>query len=347
MGSVEGGTLPIDRTDVASFLASIVENSDDAIVSKDLNGIILSWNKGAERLFGYIAEEVIGKPVSLLIPLDRQDEEPAILERLRRGEHTDHYETVRQRKNGSLVDISLTVSPIRTSEGTIIGASKIARDITERKRAQERQAFLVRELQHRTMNLFAVIQSIVSRTLGNSRAKEVLNARLHALAQAHSILANTAWEGASLDEVIRGELAAFSAHLSIRGCDIVLNAPALQQFALMTHELTTNAVKYGALSSPDGRISVEGSIERENDRATFSFRWKETGGPKVSAPKRKGFGSAILHDFAKQFGQRVKMSYDPEGLRYEVSFPLGAIEATASRTVTENHASSRQMQRRD
>jgi PAS domain S-box-containing protein len=307
----------------------------------------LSWNKGAERLFGYTAEEVIGKPLSLLIPPDRQDEEQVILERIKRDERTDHYETVRQRKNGSLVDVSLRVSPIRTSEGTIIGASKIARDITERKRAQERQTFLIRELQHRTMNLFAVIQSIVDRTLGNSLAKEVLNARLHTLAQAHSLLADAAWEGASLDEVIRRELAAFSAHLSISGCDIVLNAQALEHFALMTHELTTNAVKYGALSTPDGRISVEGSIERENDHGTFSFLWKEAGGPKVSAPKRKGFGSAILHDFAKQFGRRVKMSYDPEGLRYEVSFPLGAIEATASKTVTENHASSRQTQRRD
>ena len=339
--------LLIDRADVTSFLASIVENSDDAIISKDLNGIIVSWNKGAERLLGYTAEEAIGKPITLLIPSDRQDEELAIHERIKRGEHTDHYETVRQSKDGSLVDISLTVSPIRTSEGAIIGASKIARDITERKRAQERQAFLIRELQHRTMNLFAVIQSVVNRTLGKSLAKEVLNARLRALAHAHAILADTAWEGASLDEVIRRELAAFSAHLSISGCDIVLNAQAVQQFALMTHELTTNAAKYGALSTPDGRISVEGSIERESDHGTFSFLWKEAGGPKVSAPKRKGFGSAVLHDFAKQFGQRAKMSYDPEGLRYEVRFPLSAIEAIASKTFTGDHASSRQTVRRD
>jgi two-component sensor histidine kinase len=182
------------------------------------------------------------------------------------------------------------------------------------------------------MNLFAVIQSVVNRTLGNSLAKEVLNARLRALAQANSILADAAWEGASLDKVIRRELAAFSAYLSISGCDIVLNAQAVQQFALMTHELATNAVKYGALSTPDGRILVEGSIERVNDHGTFSFLWKEAGGPKISAPKRKGFGSAILHDFAKQFGQRVKMSYDPEGLTYEVSFALSAIEATHPRS---------------
>ena len=324
--------LPIDTPDVTSFLASIVENSDDAIISKDLNGIILSWNKGAERLFGYTAEEVIGKPLSLLIPPDRQDEEQVILERIKRDERTDHYETVRQRKNGSLVDVSLRVSPIRTSEGTIIGASKIARDITERKRAQERQTFLIRELQHRTMNLFAVIQSIVNRTLGNSLAKKVLINRLHTLAQAHSILADTAWEGAPLDEIIRRVLAGFSDHLSIRGCDIVLNAQAVQQFALITHELATNAVKYGALSTPDGRILVEGSIERENDNGTFSFLWKEAGGPKVSAPKRKGFGTAILHHLAKQYGQQIRMGYDPEGIRYELSFSLSAIEASKTFT---------------
>ena len=114
-------------------LVSIVESSHDAIVSKDLNGIILTWNQGAERLFGYKAEEVIGRPISVLIPPDRLNEEPNILARIRRGELVDHYETVRRRKDGTLVDISLTVSPVRDTRGTIIGASKVARDITNRK----------------------------------------------------------------------------------------------------------------------------------------------------------------------------------------------------------------------
>ncbi len=316
--------------DQASFLASIVESSGDAILSKNLDGIITSWNKGAERLFGYTAEEAIGKPVTMLIPADRLDEEPTILERIRRGERTDHYDTVRQRKDGSLVDISLTISPIKTPEGVILGASKIARDITERKRAQELQAFLVRELQHRTMNLFAVIQSIVRRTLGDSRsrAKEVLNARLHALARAYSMLAEAAWKGAPLNEIIRQELAGFSDHVSVSGCDIVLNAQAVQQFALIAHELATNAAKHGALSAPDGRISIEGRIERVNGHRTFSFLWAETGGPMVKAPKRKGFGSSILLDSAKHFGEGVKLDYNPQGLRYELRFPLRAIVAT-------------------
>ena len=117
-------------------LAAIVESSEDAIISKDLNGIIASWNHGAERLFGYTAEEAIGKSISFLIPPDRHDEEPAILERIRRGERIEHYETIRQRKDGRLLDISITVSPIRDAQGNIVGASKIARDITRRKRVE-------------------------------------------------------------------------------------------------------------------------------------------------------------------------------------------------------------------
>jgi PAS domain S-box-containing protein len=122
----------------AQRLAAIIESSDDAIISMDLDGIISSWNKGAERLFGYSPEEVIGDAVTILMPLERVDEKPAILERIRRGERVDHYETVRRHKNGSLLDISLTVSPITDSSGKVIGASKVARDITDKVRAKEK-----------------------------------------------------------------------------------------------------------------------------------------------------------------------------------------------------------------
>jgi PAS domain S-box-containing protein len=117
-------------------LAAIVEFSDDAIISKDLNGTIMSWNRGAELLFGYTAEEIIGQPVLRLIPRDRHDEEPEILDRIRKGERIAHYETVRRRKDGSLVEISLSVSPIKDASGKVLGASKIARDITRRKEAE-------------------------------------------------------------------------------------------------------------------------------------------------------------------------------------------------------------------
>src|SRR6266545_2860677 len=121
----------------AYWLSSIIESANDAIISKSLDGIIMSWNRGAERIFGYTADEVIGKSVTILIPPDHIDEEPSILARIKAGERIEHYETVRARKDGSLVEISLTVSPIKIGGGTIIGASKIARDISERKRAEE------------------------------------------------------------------------------------------------------------------------------------------------------------------------------------------------------------------
>src|SRR5205085_5983461 len=131
-------------------LAAIIESADDAIISKTLDSIITSWNKGAERIFGYTAEEVIGKPVTILIPANHPDEEPAILARLRAGERIEHYETVRVRKDGTLINISLTVSPIRGPDGKIIGASKIARDITDKKRAEkERERLLESEQQAR------------------------------------------------------------------------------------------------------------------------------------------------------------------------------------------------------
>jgi len=113
------------------WLSALIESADDAIISKTLEGIITSWNKGAERIFGYTADEVIGKPVTILIPPGQEDEEPAILARLRAGERIEHYETIRVRKDGTRIHISLTVSPIKGPKGDIIGASKIARDITE------------------------------------------------------------------------------------------------------------------------------------------------------------------------------------------------------------------------
>ncbi len=128
--------MPETSRDIeAAFrLSAIVESSDDAIVSKDLNGTVMSWNRAAERMFGYTAHEMVGKPITTIIPAERLGEEDHVLDCVRRGIGVDHYETERRHKDGHIVDVSLTVSPIRNSEGTIVGASKIARDISERKR---------------------------------------------------------------------------------------------------------------------------------------------------------------------------------------------------------------------
>ena len=187
-------------------LVAIVESCDDAILSKDLNGIILSWNAGARRLFGYEAEEVLGKCVTILIPDDRQDEEPRILERIRRGERVLPYETVRRRKDGSLVDISLTISPIKDASGRVIGASKIARDISDRKRAEaalakaaELQELLVAELSHRVKNTLATVVSIAEQSFSRDQPPEhacqAFRHRIRALGHTHGRLAEANWTG--------------------------------------------------------------------------------------------------------------------------------------------------------
>jgi PAS domain S-box-containing protein len=311
-------------------LAAIVESSDDAIIGKDLNGVITSWNNGAKRLFGYTAQEAIGQSITMLIPFDRQHEESDILARLRRGEHLEHFETVRVRKDGSPLELSLTISPIKDSAGRIIGASKIARDITERKQAEQRQQLLTNELAHRGKNLLAVIQTIISRSLSGKRslaeAREVLMRRIHALARSQTMLVNGAFEGAPVAEIIRLEFEAFSGRVKAVGPDVMLNPKAAQTFALLAHELATNATKYGALSQPGGRVAITWSIEYEGAEARFKFQWQERDGPPVVPPTRQGFGRILIEKAAAQdFGARPKISYAPEGLSYEIDAPLSAM----------------------
>ena len=175
----------------AESLAAVVESSADAILGLDLDGRVTSWNPAAGQLFGYSWEEIIGRPVMDLIPSDRQEEEERILACVRRGERVEHYETVRRRKDGVLVDVSLTVSPIKDGRGRIIGASKTARDISWRKQAEEQQRLLFREMNHRIKNLFTLASSLI--TLSTRFAEtprelaEAMSGRLVALARAISL----------------------------------------------------------------------------------------------------------------------------------------------------------------
>jgi two-component system CheB/CheR fusion protein len=157
-----------------SLLAAIIESSDDAIVSKTLDGVVTSWNAGAERLFGYAAAEAVGRPITLIIPHDLRDEEQMILERLRRGERIEHYDTVRRAKDGRLIDISLTISPVRDSTGQVVGASKVARDVSVRKRAEE----ALREADRRKDEFLAMLAHELRNPLAPiSNAVRVLRAK--------------------------------------------------------------------------------------------------------------------------------------------------------------------------
>jgi PAS domain S-box-containing protein len=304
------------------WLASIVESSDDAIVSKNLDGVITSWNKGAERIFGYTSEEAIGRPIMIVIPQDRQDEERTILTRIRRGERIDHFETVRQRKHGSLIVVSLSVSPVRDGEGKIVGASKIARDITEQKRSQEQIAILAREAEHRSKNLLANVQATVklsqSETVGG--LKDAIEGRIRALANVHSLFVEARWIGAELSTIAAQELAPYSrsgeaTRVRIEGPQVLLKPDIAQAIAVILHELATNAAKYGALSMADGVVELKWTHETDG---RLTLCWIEAGGPVVRTPTRQGFGTRVIGGMIGQFKGSTRFDWRVDGLVCEI-----------------------------
>jgi PAS domain S-box-containing protein len=312
-----------DRRRTEERLAAIIESNEDAIISKNLDGVIMSWNSGAERLFGYTAAEAIGQPVTMLIPPERIDEEAGILARIRRGERIEHYDTVRRRKDGSAIDISLTVSPIKDSDGTIIGASKIARDITERKQAEQRQKLLVGEVKHRIKNLLATVQAIARQTLKGAPAeeREAFIARLMALANAQDLLTLERWNRAAVHEVVNRALRPFEAKLSARFLtkgpeDVWVDAQRASLLTMVLHELATNAVKYGALSNGYGVVSLAWEVvgEEEEDGQNVRLTWRELGGPPVVRPERKGFGSFLIERALQGGGGNAQLDYNPNGV---------------------------------
>jgi len=302
-------------------LASIVDSSDDAIVSKDLSGTIQSWNAGAERLFGYTAEEVIGKPITILMPPDRVNEEPGIIARIVRGERVDHYETVRRRKDGSHIDISLTVSPLKAPDGRIIGASKIARDITDRMRAQEQANLLLSEMKHRLKNSLSIVQAIASQTLGSITPQEqaAFAGRLQALAGAQDLLTLKNLRSVPLREVLLRALAPFqerhAERIVLDGVDdLSLDAGKVTLLSMGLHELATNAAKYGALSNDTGAVHLTWRVASTEDSRRVKLTWQESGGPPVEPPTRKGFGSLLLEQALKSELGRAALEFRPDGV---------------------------------
>jgi PAS domain S-box-containing protein len=311
-----------EREEQLQRLASIVQSSDDAIVSKNLDGIITSWNNGAERVFGYTAEEAIGQPITIVIPHDRWDEERTILTRIRRGERIDHFETVRQRKHGSLIVVSLTISPVKNAAGKIVGASKIARDVTEQKRNQEQIATLAREAEHRSKNLLANVQAMVNLSQADAVGdlKKAIEGRIQALANVHSLFVATRWIGAELSTIAEQELAPYSGtgkhRVRIDGPQVLLEPNAAQAIAVTLHELATNAGKYGALSMADGQIELIWSHEADG---RLRLRWSENGGPAVNAPTRKGFGGRIMEQMIGQLKGKTRFDWHAQGLVCEIT----------------------------
>jgi two-component system, chemotaxis family, CheB/CheR fusion protein len=333
-------SMAMSEPAAASWLAAIVESSDDAIVSKTLDGTITSWNPAAQRHFGYSPEEVIGRPISILATPDREDEMPANLERIRRGEKVECYETVRRRKDGSLVDVSLTVSPIRDETGRIVGASKIARDITARKEAEERQRLLSAELSHRVKNLFAVVQVLADRSASKATSAaeciEAFRGRLQALNVAHTALIAGEWNWASLPSLIRTVLEPYLSdgdRIRLDVQDLRLNPEFAVTLASGLNELATNAAKYGALASLAGRVTLTARVEAGESGDELRLVWQEEGGSAVDAPAVAGFGTTLLSQAIEyQHEGKVELDWRKEGLVCRLTLPIAkAVSSPESR----------------
>ena len=312
-------------------LAAIIDSSFDAIIGKDLNSVITDWNRAAERLFGYTADEAIGQSILMLIPEGLRGEEADIIERVRRGEQISSYETTRRRKDGTYISVSLTVSPIRDGSGKIVGASKIARDITSAKENERRIRLLMREVNHRVKNQFAVILSLIRETSRRAtdprEFEEQIRDRIMALSRSHDLLVTSEWAGASLLDLLQEHLKPFGhdEQISLAGPLVTLQPNAVQHLGMAFHELGTNSSKYGALATESGRIAINWQIATSAEgRREFQIVWEETSAalPEEAEP-RTGFGSVVLQRVTPQsLSGSAVLERTPGHVRWSLTAPV-------------------------
>lgn len=322
--------------DADERLAAIVDSSFDAIVSKDLNSIIRSWNVSAEKLFGYSAEEAIGQSVLMLIPEHLRSEEETIITRIRAGERVASYDTIRRRKDGTHVAVSITVSPVRNKAGEIVGASKIARDITAARESERRIRLLMREVNHRTKNQFAVILAIIRETRKRAATPEEfeqkVSERIMALSASHDLLVSAEWSGATLFDLVQEHLKPFGHEdqVTLTGPLLTLGPNSVQHLGMAFHELATNSAKYGALSGEAGRITLTWQvIDQHAGPRQFEIRWRETfasGAHDGAVPQKTGFGTVVLQRVAPQaVGGTATLERLAGSVHWKLVAPLDAI----------------------
>lgn len=312
-------------------LSALVASSGDAIVSIDLDGTVLSWNKGAEQLFGYSEAEIVGKSKSLIVPNSQRasyDEQRAAV---MTGE-TTNVECWRRKRDGTLVPVSINVAPIYSPAGQIVAISSIIRDVTERKAAEEHMQFLMRELAHRSKNQLAIIQSIAGQTARRSRSVDDFVAsfrqRLQALAASHDLLVSQSWRPVLISDLVKQQLTMFddnrSHAITAAGPDVRLPAAAAEGVGLALHELATNSVKYGALSVPAGHVDITWSVTRDGAAPPrLRLEWRDSNGPPVTPPQAKGFGSQVLEKLvARSLGGTAETRYEPKGLHWVLDCDL-------------------------
>lgn len=283
----------------AERLAAIVESSFDAIISKNLSGTIVSWNKAAERMFGYAEIEAVGKSIYLIIPDDKRDEEADILRRLKKGERIEPFQTTRCHRDGRMVPISITISPIKSRGGQLVGASSIARDISETRESDRRLRLLMREINHRVKNQYAVVLAVIRQTATRSRSIEDFEKRIRerimALSHSHDLLSQVDWAGVRLADLLAHQLQPFEGlqTVGVFGPEISLDANAVLNLGMAFHELIINAMRFGVRDA--GGISVTWRLTSEEGEGVFELVWSEPMAANADLlVQEQGFGALVL-----------------------------------------------------
>lgn len=311
-----------------------------AVYSCDAGGVIRNFNRRAGELWGrvpapgdtdarFCGSFKMFRPDGTFMPHEQCPMAEVLAGKL--PEACD-AEVLIERPDGSRVTVVVNIRPLKDRLGELTGAINCFHDVTERKKAEQRQLFLMNELEHRDKNLLAVVTSIVSHSLAGTRplaeAREVLMQRIQALARSQSVLATGGFQGSAVTDIVRLELEAFSDRIEAAGPAMILNPKVAQAFAFVVHELATNAIKHGALSGPVGRVAIRWSIAGTGSEARFRFRWQERDGPPVDPPVRQGFGRILLERaVALDFDATPSISFATEGLIYEVDAPLSVMVA--------------------
>lgn len=305
-------------------LAAIIDSSFDAIIGKDLNSVITSWNRAAEQLFGYTAQEAIGRSILMLIPEPLRGEEDVIISRIKRGERVETYETTRVRKDGREIIVSLTVSPIRDRDGRIVGASKIARDITQLKEHERHVRLLLREVHHRVKNNLQTVASLVQLHPMPDETKRELRDRILAMATVHEHLHRPEnSEGVELADYLTQVLVHVNesyggvVRLELDLQPVIVDPDTATSLGLIANELITNTNKYAYPDRESGTMWVRLSsaadgralLRLQNDGISFD-----------SSPRSNGIGIRLIDSLSAKISDNYRLD-GTNGLHFEIEFP--------------------------
>ncbi|WP_309646167.1 PAS domain-containing protein [Phenylobacterium sp.] len=293
-------------------LAAVLESVSDGFYALDHEWRYVLFNRAAERYFGVSASDLLGKVMWDVFPQGRGTPFDRACAAAMAGGETTVFETPSRLRPDRVVE--LRIAPMQGG-----GIAVTLTDITDRKRNEAARELLMREVDHRARNMLAVVQSILHLTRAGDLAgyKQIVMGRINALARAQGSLASRRWEGALVADILAEELATVGKAEAWRleGDAVLLPPERVQPFSMVVHELATNASKYGAFSTETGEVEVTWSL---TDADGLRLSWRETGGPVVQPPSRRGFGSKLIADLAKQLGGRADFDWTPDGLRFEL-----------------------------